>query len=432
MAGGKDQKDANAMIRQTQAKTNAGSDALQTRNNSDLDEAKQRATDLYGTLRNSYGSLASGAVPPGAAPSAVGNAGGGGGGGAPAPAALPDSARGGRNALMEESLGGYRDFAKTGGWDANRTASMDQNIAGLKSIGQTGGINDADAARMRGGGVYDEYAKTGGLSDADRSNIRTRATSTIPSMFGSLKNEANRAATVQGGYGPGRSALMSRFGRQQAGAGADAALNAELGIADRVNSGRLAGAGGMAQSEGALQSLRTGNQLAGLRGASDVESGMVNSVNQGKMFGTQGVAGQGEADRAAAMGARDADLRERSLGMAGSAQAQSQANWERAFAADQQNRGLEGLSSLYGGQGSGEYNFNKGYGLDTVGQQSGMGLAAGSQLKSGNKSWMDYAAPIMGAAAGGLTGGLSSFLPRGAMPNYGMSGRGMPIEQFGG
>lgn len=411
MAGGKDQKDANAMIRETQAKTAAGTEALQTRNNADLDKSQGRSDDLYSSLRGGYGALASGG---GTANNAASGAFGAtirpsGGGGAPAtPAGPPDAAHGGRNALMDESLGGLREFSKTGGWDDATRASMNENIAGFKEMGKTGGINDADAARMRGGGVYDEFAKTGGLSDADRSNIRTRATSTIPSMFGSMRNEANRAAAVQGGYGPGKSALMSRLGRQQAGAGADAALNAELGITDRVTQGRLAGAGGMAESEGALQSLRTGNQLAGLRGATDTESNMVNSINAGRQFGIGGVGGQGEADRSAAMGARSTDLQERSLNQSAGAAAQSQANWEKAFAADQQNRGLEGLSSLYGGQGSGEYNLNKQYGLDTIGQQSGMGISGGSALKTGNKSWTDYAAPIAGAVAGGLTGGLSS------------------------
>lgn len=420
MAGGKSQRDANNMLRDQAKKSEDAQNTFTARNTADENESKAHASDLYSTLTGKYKSLAGGqganpntGVPtlnsagaPGS-PAAPGGGGGGGGfsnvptnntvGGAPT---AGDLAHGGRSALMDESLKGYRDFADTGGWDPARRASMDQNIQGFKDFGKTGGIDAAGEARMRGGGVYDEFAKTGGLNDADKANIRARGNSVIPSMYGSMKDEANRMGAVQGGYGPGQSALMSRLGRQQAGAAQDAALNSELGITSQVNSGRLAGAGGMAQSEGALQGLKTGNQLAGMRGAADTEANMVNSINSGRQFGLGGIGQQGESDRSAAMNARETDLHAASVGQQGSALANQQANWEKAFAADQEHYGMEGLASLYGGQGSGEYNLNKQFQLqNNQGYNDRADMA--SKLKTGNANWVkDYVAPLISSIRG--------------------------------
>lgn len=425
MAGGKDQKDANAMLRQQQARSNAGTDAFSAQNLQDQEAARQRSGDLYNSLRAGYGNLAGQKIqtaggPAGAIQSATV-------GGAIAPAARPGIGGGGgeanpppgksnlpnedRNALMEESLGGFREFSKTGGWDPNRVASMDQNIAGLKEFGKTGGLDAEAIQRMRGNGVYDEFAKTGGLSEQDRTNMRTRANSVIPSMFGSMRDQAARQGAVQGGYGPGQMALMSRLGRNQAGAAADTALNTELGITGAVNQGRQWGAGGMTSAEGQLQGLRTGNQLAGMTGAADVESGMVNSIAQGRMAGFGGISQQGQSDRQAQMDAArsraDIAHQNQMAGIAGSSVSNSQANFERQFAADQEWRGLSGLESLYGGAGSGEYNQQRALDLQNRGMGVSQGMEGATALKTGNKSWADYAAPIAGAVAGGLTGGAS-------------------------
>ena len=292
MAGGKDQSDANAMIRQQSDKSNAGTDAFAKSNTADTTAAQGRASDLYGSLSGGYGGLANTTVEmPGTSTQAPafssGASSGGGGGGGGAPAAPASDARfdeataayrnfmnngagvsGAANSQLNDSEAGYRSsMGASGGLDPNRIAGVDQSIQGLQSIGQTGGLTAADMARMEGGGVYDEFAQTGGLSAGDQANIRSRATSTIPQFYQNMKDQANAQAATQGGYGPGQAALMARFGRSQAAAGADASLNAELGIKSQVNQGRLAGAAGMASSAAAAEGLKTGNQLAGLTGA---------------------------------------------------------------------------------------------------------------------------------------------------------------------
>jgi hypothetical protein len=472
MAGGKDQKDANQMLREQQTRSNAGTDAFAAQNTQDTAESKARAADLYGSLSGGYKALAGvGREQPVTNVPAVGGGGGGGGGGAAAPGqtgsnATFNEAAGGFRKFADEGAGvsgasnkqlddtdaSYRQFMQSGGWDPNRVTSMDENISGLKQFGKTGGLSADDMNRMQGGGVYDEFARTGGLSEGARSNIRSRATSTIPQFYANMKDEASRQAATQGGYGPGQAALMARFGRGQAAAGADASLNAELGITDKVNAGRLAGAGGMATSAQAAQGLRTGNMLKGISGAGAMEQGLQESIRSGKEYGTtglgtlgenqrqadmraaednasyrlagtQGLGGMAEADRQAAFEQQRLGQSGAGLGLQAQALAQQQANWAAQFQREGQETGLGGLASLYGGAGSGEYNTNKQFDLTNRGQGVSQGQAGASALKTGNKSWADYAAPIAGAVAGGLTGG-ASFL--GGMAARGAAGAPIP------
>lgn len=369
MAGGKDQKDANAMIRQQQTNEIGQAKQFDTRNEADMNAAQGRGNELYDQLHSGYTSLADKSK-------AIGGGGGGGGGGFTPPSADP---------RFKESEGSYRDFMKTGGWDAKRTASIDENVGKMKALG----YDPTTVDRMRGGGVYDEFAKTGGLSDQDRSNMRQRGNAVIPAFYNRMKDAGDQQSAVQGGYGPGRMAMMSRMARDQSAGAQSAALNTELGITDQVNKGRQWGAAGMTDSEGKLGSLR----MDSLRGATDAETGMVNSQNQGKQWGTTGLEGMAQSDRQAAMQA--------------AAQAASNSHFDQSFALQQQMAGLGGLQSLYSGDGSGEYNTDKNFDLQNRGQSQSGVVGGASALKTGNKSWTDYAAPIVGAVAGGLTGGLA-------------------------
>ena len=95
------------------------------------------------------------------------------------------------------------------------------------------------------------------------------------------------------------------------------------------------------------------------------------------------------------------------LGLQAQGLAQQQADWAAQFTEGQKEFGLTGFNSLYSGNGSGEVNTDKNFDLTNRGQGVSQGFTAGTDLKTGNKSWADYAAPIAGAVAGGLTGGAS-------------------------
>jgi hypothetical protein len=261
--------------------------------------------------------------------------------------------------------GFYDEFARTGGWDPARIASMDENIAGFKNIGRWGAGSPEDAFRLRGGGVYDEFSKTGGLSEGDRANIRDRSTSQIPAFYDSLKNTLMTQNNAQGGINPGFTSQMSKLARERGQESVNAAKDAELGIMQQVNEGRKWGTEGMTRSEQAIVQ----NMLAGLGGASDTEMGMMNSINQGRMFGTEGLAGLDRDKLAAASG-------------------------------------IAGLR----GQTPGEVNMYLDNILGTLGMrgQQVQGLLGQRMAYNPNRSFMDYAAPFLGAGGailGGLVGG---------------------------
>lgn len=378
MGGGQDQKKANQMVSQQGREEQDAYTRANDRNQTDLSEAKDRQNQLWDPIKSGYQNIYNQASSNDYLPSiyaqfgggASGSGGGGGGGGFAPP---PDS-------RLTDVSKFYEDYMKTGGWDPSNVTSINDNIAKLKSLGY-----DPDTVnRLRGGGVFDEFSKTGGYSDNDLANIRARGTSTIPAFYAQAKADANRARAVQGGYGPGQSALMARFGRSQAAAGADAALNTELGIKSNVNQGRQWGASGMSGAEAALSDLR----LQSLSGASGIEKGLVESQRAGKEFGAQNLEQRAEADRAAAQAASSA--------AAGRSDALTR--WALQFQADQEQAGLEGMKSLYGATPN-EYLAYKDFDLANRGQYAqGTGSAAGT-LKSGNKSWTDWIEPVAGAAA---------------------------------
>lgn len=270
-----------------------------------------------------------------------------------------------------EARGLYRGFADTGG-------VSEGTMRGAHPIFQDVASNPQIAQNMRANGTYSEFNQTGGLNAQDQQNIRSRATSGIPGYYQQMKQAADRAGVAQGGYGPGTAALQSRLSRQQVGAGADAALNAELGIKQQVNQGRMFGAQGMTGAEGSLQGLRLG---AG--GALDQsEANIQNTLQRGRMFGAQGVndISSQEAQIAQANANRSAGIAEGNAG--------------RMFGRDTTAAGM--AAGLYG------QDVNQG----NVYSQGGLadrGLTYGTwggnvQNRIGNNPRRDYLGMVLGAA----------------------------------
>jgi len=445
MGGGGEKKKTNAMIDTQNKQSTSEHNQFMGAVNTGLSGAQSRASDMYGSLYGGLNNFVGGAGDYDAAKYGKLNdftSGGGGAGGDPGGVGAA-----GADPRFGEVEGSYRNFmggggvntgtfdrlqgnlvelGETGGWDAGRKASMDQNIQGFKDIAKSGGVDAEGQARMRGGGVYDEFAKTGGLSDMDRSRMRARGNSGIPAFYQAARDEAQRGAAVQGGYGPGQSALLGRMAREQSGAAATAARDTELGISDQVAKGRQWGAGGMATSEGALQNLMSQNRLAGLTGASSTEANMLNSIAQnrtgaatggagneigmqgviqkGKMFGTQGLEGMAEsaADRAArasaASGAASAMT---------AAQQAANAKWQAEFDRGGRQYGLEGMQSLYGSRPE-EVKMYLDENLAGRGLNNDIGGRYVDQRMSNNPKtdWVGLATGLAGAAGGALTGGL--------------------------
>ncbi len=420
MGGGKEKTKTNQMLAEDRSLTQGEHKDYMNTVNAGIGGSTQRASDMYGVQFGGFKDFAEGKYDYN--PGAYGGGGGGGGGYNPTDPRL-STIEGDYNAfrtgggvdptVFNQFQGQLTDLSKTGGWSPEQMASMQGNIQSYKDIGRTGGVDEAGQARMRGGGIFEEFGKTGGLSDSDRGNIRSRATSTIPAYYKQMQDESNRAAAVQGGYGPGRAALAGRLSREQAKSGADAARDAELGIMEQVNAGRQWGGSNMASSEANLQGLLSSNRLAGLKGAVDTEAGMVGDIanrrmgaanygagnetgmqgliQQGKMFGTQGLEGMAESAMARAS--------------AGSAMSSADARWAADFNRDSRMMGLEGMQSLYGMKpGEVDMYLDKnlaGRGLSYGAQQTGI-----DQRMQNNpqRDWASTIGTVAGAAAGAMTG----------------------------
>lgn len=196
--------------------------------------------------------------------------------------------KGRSDALFDELGGTFRGFlGANGGLDPSRIANIDQDIAGFRNIGKYGAGDAAGAARLRGGGVYDEFSKTGGYSDADKANIRGRIASSTPAFFAGLKRNLAQQNKVQGGFNPGYTSQMSKLARDAGQDTVSAVREGEIGLQEAINSGRKWGTEGMSASERAIVQ----NMLAGLQGASSAEANLADMIRSGQMFGAQGLEG---------------------------------------------------------------------------------------------------------------------------------------------
>lgn len=130
---------------------------------------------------------------------------------------------------------------------------------------------------------FQDFAKTGGFSADDLANIRARAVSPVRATYANAQQNVNRQRSLQGGYSPGFGVLQARMAREQGQATSDAATNAEAGIAEMVQRGKLSGLQGMAGTEARTSTSDT-------TGYSNTNSG-----SSGGGGGGRGLAGLPEA-----------------------------------------------------------------------------------------------------------------------------------------
>jgi len=431
MAKGAEKKKTNLMLNTAQKQSQDFTTNYLQDTNDERTTARDNATDLYGAMTSGYKDLATNkGISPEllAAIRGKGGSGGGGGGGGYTAANLGGNGvkgsyanfmKGGGvnlayNNIAMQNLAG---LAGSGGWSPADKAAQEKLIAGLTAMGENGGLDAEAMARMRGSGVFDEYAKTGGYTPGQIQDTRARVTSQIPAAYASAKSEADRMGRVTGQYNPAVAAQMART------AGYDtskAALDAELGISDQVRQGRQWGAGQVASSEGALQQLRTGNMLAGMEGAGGMRGDMLNSIagnrigastglsqadiggqgliQQGKMFGTSGMMGLNQAQNAANASA---------AASRGASNAANIANekWLANFGVDNQLAGLSGLGNVYGSVPA-ELEYYDKMRQGTVNNNTvNTGNMAGLRMQNNPQTdWASTIGNIAGSVIGGATG----------------------------
>jgi hypothetical protein len=249
------------------------------------------------------------------------------------------------------------------------------------------------------GAGYRKLSQDGGYSDSDISNIRSRATSVVPSFYESIRNNMARKATSSGLNSSSIFAgATNKLNRQQAEAGQSAALDAELGIGDRVREGKMAGLAGLTGVGGQENELNMFN------------AGQGNNVN---MFN----AGQGnEMNRYNTGTLNDAEMyniNEANSAAASGAAGQRAAHGDAIDAAERRERayltGLGGMFDMYESS-PGELSRyddmtyrNRGMGAENIGNNINQRIS-NSQLPSG---W-DRAMQGIGAVSG-LAGAFGGF-----------------------
>jgi len=321
---------------------------------------------------------------------------------------------------IRAAMAGMRDIAGSGGWSPADRAKQDAVIAQFEEMGKTGGLSAEDMNRMRGGGVFEDYQKTGGYTPEQLGDIRARANSTLPAFYDTVRQGQNRMASIQGGNPAASAAMGARLAREQAKGMREQTLDTELGLSDRVRQGQQWGAEGGAQAEGALQSLRTGNMLSGLRGAGDTRGNMLNSIaqnrtaasqgwtqgelglggliQQGRFYGTSGLKGVADSEQAAANAAA-------ARGAASQADQTRGLQWLANFESGNTMDAGGGMADLYRST-PGEVNMwnqallgNRGMSMNEQGQS-----AQQHMQNNPYSSALQNISGVAGMVAGGMTG----------------------------
>lgn len=314
----------------------------------------------------------------------------------------------------------------TGGLTAENIGRI-RGSGGFEQLMNNGGLDPEAIGRLRGGGVYDEYAKTGGYNPAQIANIKAQAISPIGSFATGTRDELARRTAAQGGYAPGFDAANRALQRDTARNIADTSLNANVAIQDRVNAGRLAGAGGLTSAEQNLQGLRTGNIFRGASGISGAESDLTRQMVGNQLQANTSAAGletnlqdrianyrlaglSGEQAAARAI----ADVQGQNIGNQNNVNmfnAGNQLDTAR-FNAGQQTAGIGGMQNLYNTKvGMYENELDRGQGALNSGTQANLGYL---NNQSGLATQPGIGGNIMNAV--GTAAGVGSLF----MPNSGI------------
>lgn len=431
-------KKTNKMLDEQMATQNKAFQGYATQQGQRGEEAYGRSNQLWDELHSGYGALAGG--------QGLAGAGGGGGGGWSLPSTYGDlknfyqgtlqtgaidenKIRGAGHSTMEE-------ISKSGGFDDATKARIQGDIGNLRTFGQTGGIDAAAQERMRGLGVFDEFSRTGGVSEDERRNLRARGNAPISAMYAGMSEDMNRARRIQGGSSGMANARALAMARDQSRAAADASLNTELGISDRVRSGRQWGAEGASASETQLQGQLGTNRRFGMTGALEGEMGLADTIAKNRLTGA-GMWNQSET------GIQEMLQRGRFQGASGlenvaSAEAAAAASQASASASNARYQdmmrleGLEGLGRLRG-QNPGEvaeYNNNQLAGI--TGQAGGAGNLINMRYNApgNNRSAWDTATGLLGAGAG-IAGGLMTGGASTALQGAGANAMRIGMQQGG-
>jgi hypothetical protein len=372
---------------------------------------------------------------------------------------------------IQSGISGFKGIGETGGYSPETLSRLQGQVAGI------GGLRNLDPAMMarfnEGLGGYSEFANTGGWSDPQKANYMRQATSNIPSFYGQMRNQAQQANRVQGGYAPGMNASMRNLGREQASAAQGASREAQLGLQNQVNQGRQFGISGLTSGglQGAqamndaafraqqeelnqgrgLQQDIVGNRLQGLSGQTQSAQALANAITDARLGASSGLNQIMNTDLQASMGGAAGlnqvigNKAQESASNAAASNAAANQNYQNNLAMakfggdieryllDTQNQnklaGLGGLGQTYTSAPA-EYNmFNQNMlaNQQMGGDQTQANLALRAQYNPNVSTWDKVMQGIQvgTGAAGAIMGGLGGVNGGGGNPAAGVGSTGL-------
>jgi len=175
--------------------------------------------------------------------------------------------------LGDQGSGKYKIFSGEG-------ANQGMYTGGDDSGGGNFTGNDFMGALSGALGGYGDFAKTGGFSPQDIQNMRAQMIAPIRGVYSRAQQNIERQQALQGGFSPNATAALAKTARDMAYSTADETTNANAEIGRMIQQGKLAGLGGLAQTGlGARgQNLQSLGQMANLYGT---------TPGQANMFGNQ-------------------------------------------------------------------------------------------------------------------------------------------------
>jgi len=134
---------------------------------------------------------------------------------------------------------------------------------------------------------YQNFANTGGFSPEDIQNLRERAIAPTRSIYASAQSNIDRQRALNNGYSPNYTAAQAKLARDLSQSIADSQTNANAGIAQMVQQGKLYGLAGLSGTGLAGQ----GQNLSAMQGQSNLYGATPGMAN---MTGNQALGGQGQ------------------------------------------------------------------------------------------------------------------------------------------
>ncbi len=184
-------------------------------------------------------------------------------------------------------LGGYGSYM-----DQARSPYTFGALPGYQSFGSGGrdasldpmGLNAVSSAM----GGYQNFANTGGYNPGDIASMRARSQGALRSAYDTAQRDISREGRLRGGNSPNQVAAIAKLTRDQAQGLSDANINLEATLADQIRQGKLAGLSGLAGTGASQQglglsrdSLNNQSRLSGLAGQTGINAAQLSSILSG-------------------------------------------------------------------------------------------------------------------------------------------------------